>query len=677
MDKTQLDDEAIGVLVDAKIRETTTWYNSKLSTEREEVIQYYNGDKPERSKEGSSPYISNDVYDSVEGMKAQLIETFASGFEIVKFDPQNQQDVETSRIATLYTDYVVFRQNKGYSLFTDVIHDGLTARVGVVKVWWDEHYDYQDEEFENLSEDEVNALAQADEVEELDAHKDDTTGLYKGTIKHKIDNSKVVIESVNPEEFSVEREAKDINSGDYFCCQSTYKTYAELVRLGYPESKLKNIGSTDDLSVDFSPERLARFKDFETGVRMKQEDDQDERRHILVHECYLKMVREGDGNHERLYKVVRVANVTLEIEQIDHVPFLAFVPIPIPHSFYGTNYAFKIIQTQNVRSTLTRQIVDHANITNNPRYMVLRGGLSNPRELLDNRLGGLVNVTRPDAVVPLPQTSLNPFVFQSLQLMEANNEKTTGISSLSQGLNKDAISNQNSQGMVNDLVNLSQTRQKVIARNFANNFLIPLYLRIYQLVLDNEKKQNIVELAGNWVQIDPRLWRERKTATVSFHLGYGEQDREADKRMQLFSAFEQDPKVAAMITQPNAYKFVTDICKMKGIANVNDYFTPPNQLPPPQPDPMAMAELKVKQTTAQAAMITAQSHQEKVQTQAAFEGQKLAQSKTNDKVTNNLKVMDEKRKLHETANHIDISQREMHMAETNPNKDEDIVSPSG
>lgn len=643
--------------------------------EREKVISYYNSDAPARQKEGSSTYISNDVYDSVEGLKGQLLETFASGFEIVHFDPQNPQDVESSRIATSYADYVVFRQNDGYSVFNDVIHDGLTARVGVVKVYWEKSSKLQDEEFENLHPDEVEAMGSLDDVHELDADIDSDTGCCNGKLTRKIDTSQVRIEVLNPEEFFIENNAKCL-SPDYFMGHRTVKTIAELERIGYDISKLKDYNIADETSFDTTPEKIARFRDFQTGVTLKPDDTQDEMRHVLVHECYIKIVTKG-SSEARLHRVVRVGNNTLEMEEVDRLPFKVFVPIPIPHSFYGNNFAKRVIPAQNVRTTLTRQIIDHANITNNPRFMVTRGGLTNPRELLDNRLGGIVNVSRPDAVNPLPQFGLNPYVFQTLAMISDNNDKTTGISSLSQGLNKDAISSQNSEGMVENLVSLSQTRQKVIARNFANNFLIPLYLEIYQLVLENEDKKKIVELAGNWVNIDPRQWAERKTATVSFHLGYGEQDKEAMKRIQLAGIIAQDPGSAAFFQADGKYKYICDIFKLKGISNVNDYLTPPEKLPPQQPDPMKVQEMQNKTMEAQATMLIAQSHQTKNEHQAQFQQVKLSLQQMQDKFDNLMSAKDSARKDHAEANRIDIAQREMHIAEISPTDDQTIISPRG
>lgn len=676
MDKSQVDRKSIGSIVDAKIKDSLQWYNSRLSLEREKVTLYYNSERPLRQKEASSSYISNDVYDSVESMKAQLLETFASGFEIVKFDPQNQNDIEGSRIATQYCDYVMFRQNNGYQIFHDTIHDGLTARVGIAKVYWDEKVKFEDEEFENYTQDDVNALVSLSEVDAVEASLDESTGLFKGKLTRKIDQSQVRVVVVPPEEFCIESQAKHLGP-EYFCCHRTLKTVAELEEEGYDKAKLADYEIEDDTNLQMMPELLARFNQVDDGIKMKPDSVQDELRWVLVHECYVTAVLKGD-NHARLYKVLRCGKITLDMEEVEDLPFVPFVPLPFSHSFYGNSFAAKVISTQNVRTVLTRSIIDHAMITNNPRYQVLQGALTNPRELFDNRLGGIVNTTRPDAVTPLQQASLNPFVYQTLELIKAANEETTGISSLSQGLNKDAISSQNSQGLVNDLVNMSQTRQKVIARNFANNFLIPLYLKIYQIVLAKEKRSNIVELAGNWVQIDPRQWAERKTATVSFHLGYGEQDREAMKRIQLGAAILQDPQSAQFFQPQGRYKYIADIFKLKGISNVNDYLTPPNMLPPQKPNPMMIQNLQNETTKAQAAMLTAQSASKKIDTHSEIEQLKLSLAETKAQFDRIIKLREEKRKDTDIANKVDISQREIHMAETTPQADsKTVIAPHG
>jgi hypothetical protein len=678
-DTDYITDEEIGVIIDSKIAQSSRWYmSSALSTERERVTRYYNGELPKRQHDGSSSFVSTDVYDAVEQMRAQLLETFAGGKDICKFDPQAPEDTQAAKVCTDYTSYVIFRQNDGYRIFSDAIYDGLTARVGVAKVYWETREEYQEETFDDIPEEAVIGLSAQEDITSLEAEQDeDDPMLFSGKLTRKVNKSQVRIDVINPEEFSVEPQSKSL-SRDYFCCHSTLKRMDDLLQEGYPRDKLEDAYSTADPdNLRQLPEVLARFQQIDTGYKLDLDDYQEDNRWLTVHECYQQFRRKGD-KHSKLYKIVRCGHETLDIEEVDDLPFVAWTPIPIPHAFHGNNYAARVIPYQNLRSNLLRSIVDHASITNNPRYQVVKGGLTNPRELLDNRLGGIVNVTRPDAVLPLPQAPLNTFVFPTLELLQANQEKMTGISMLSQGLNKDAVSNQNSQGMIQDLVNMSQTRQKVIARNFANQFVIPLWLKVYDIVIKNEDKESIQNLNGTWYPIDPRRWKERKMCSVSIHLGYGEMDREADRYMQMAVMWAQDPQTSSMFTIQNRYKMATDVAKMRGISNVNDYLTPPEKLPPPQPDPQVMAEIMAEKTKAEATMVTAQAAMKKVDTHALIEKMRAELDMLKNKVTNELKQQDAIRKDVDIANKIDISQREMALAEEQQASPEAkfIVSPN-
>ena len=679
MSSKTLSDEEIGTIVDQKINMAVRWYNSKLSREREKATRYYNSEYPKRQHDGSSSFVSTEVYDAVEMMKAQILEVFGANQDIVKFKANGPNDIAECDIATKYTNYVIFQQNPGYDIFSDAIFDGLMARVGVAKVWWEERYEYVDEEFSGIDEQSVQGMAAQEDIDSLDAEYDeDMPGTYKGKLTRKVDKCQVRIEVINPEEFAIEAQAKGL-SRKYFCLHRTLKHFDDLVQDGYSEAKLKKAmdrNDPDDLRT--SPEVLARFQTTDNGARFQDDTDpgaQEASKWLLVHECYIELKRDGD-EHLKLYKVVRVGSETLDIEEVDDLPFIAWSPLRIPHTFYGNNFAARVTPHQDVRTVLIRSIVDHATITNNPRYTVLQGGLTNPRELLDNRLGGIVNIRRPDAVAPLEQAPLNPFVFQTLGLLKDQNEQSTGISSLSQGLNKDAVSTQNSQGMVQDLVNLSQTRQKIIARNFANQFVVPLCLKVYDLVLKNEKKSEIVELCGNWVQVDPQEWKERKAATVSLYLGVGELSKEADKLTQMAVTWASDPQTGSLFTTQNRYKMASDIAKMRGVQNVTDYLTSPDQIPPPQPDPKVVAETQAETQKAQAALLTAQAAMKKVDMHGAIEQMKAQLTKMQQSFDNQITVRDEQRKDADTQNKIDVAQREITIAENTPAETgQVIVSP--
>jgi hypothetical protein len=457
---------------------------------------------------------------------------------------------------------------------------------------------------------------------ELGDSETNEVGLISGTILTSRDTSQVSIESLAPEEFLIEPQAKSLDEVN-FVAHRTRKTLTELREMGYSEELLSQIGSDhEDVEVETDPEVLARFESIGASRGSDSKGYQDQVRDIMVYECYVMLDKEGTGI-AYLYKVCKAGNIILECTEVDRKPFIVFTPLPIPHAFYGSNFASKVIATQNARTILTRSILDHAVITNNPRYMVVKGGLTNPRELIDNRVGGLVNVSRPDAISPMPQAPLNPFIFQTLQMLDEDKEDTTGVSKLSQGLNKDAISKQNSAAMVEQLATMSQQRQKIIARNFANQFLKPLFHEVYRLVVENEQYEKVVDIAGNFVEIDPTSWKEKRDVMVELKLGYGEQERDAAKFMQLHSLFSQDPNLQPMYQLPNRYAMMKEALQKQGILNVEEFLTPPDQLPPPQPDPMQEMQTQMAQKQLELQERQQQLAEMKVQMDAQMNQMKL------------------------------------------------------
>jgi hypothetical protein len=471
------------------------------------------------------------------------------------------------------------------------IHDALIARAGVVKVFWENSAETDYEEFEDITETELDMLLAQDNVELVESTTDDI-GLTSGTIGIERDTSQVVIENVAPEEFLIESQAKSLEDVT-FCAHRTKKTLSELRLEGYSEKLIDKIGDHTDVDFETDPEVLARFDNI-GNFRNGSSDHQDQVRSVMVYEAYILLDVEGTGIAE-LYKVIKAGNVLLEKEKVNRKPFVTFVPLPTPHSFYGNNFADKVVATQNARTVLTRSILDHAMITNNPRYTVVKGGLSNPRELIDNRLGGIVNTTRPDAISPMLQAPLNPFIFQTIKMLDEDMEDTTGVSKMSQGLNKDAISKQNSAAMVEQLATMSQQRQKIIARNFASQFMKPLFHMVYNLVCENEMQEKMVELSGSYVVCDPRKWKEKRDVQIELHLGYGEQEKEATKYLNMHTLLTNDPNLAAMYQQPNQYELAKKIMELSGVKEVSNYLTNPENIEPPQPDPNVEMQMQMAQ----------------------------------------------------------------------------------
>jgi len=589
---TSLDDDQIVSIVDTNIRRSIGYYDSEISSERRKVMQYYSAALPRPAHDGNSKYVSQDVYDAVESMKAALLETFSTGNKTMRFAPQNVEDVATAEVCTEYTDYVLHRQNNLFEVMQTVIHDGLIARAGICKVFWDVQSESSLEYIEGLTEEELDALL-ADENVEIEELEQDEMGMFTGELRVTRDTSQVRVEAVAPEEFLIEPQAKSLESVT-FCAHRTKKTISDLLEMGYDEDDVSSIADNEDNDFDGDPEILARFDDLGSDQFNSVKGYQRQTRQVTVIEAYIELDVEGTGKAD-LYRVVKCSNVLLEKELVQRRPFVAFVPLPVPHAFHGNNFGEKLLGIQNARTVLTRSILDHAMVTNNPRYTVVKGALTNPRELIDNRVGGIVNVTRPDAINPMPQASLNPYVFQTIQMLDEDKEDTSGVSRLSQGLNKDAISKQNSAAMVEQLATMSQQRQKIIARNFANNFLKPLFSIVYQLVVENESEEKIVELAGRYVNVNPAKWADKRDVQVEFNLGYGDQETMVQKYLAFHTLLSTDPSLGQMYSPENKYKMLGAIFEKSGIKNIADFLTDPAQIPPPPPDPAQEMQMQMAQ----------------------------------------------------------------------------------
>lgn len=657
--KAMTNDELI-VILEQFVSTSVKYYDTKLSKERQTVTEYYNGSLPKPAHAGNSKYVSLDVFDAVESMKAELLETFAAGNRIVSFDALSAEQVEQARIQTSYCDYVVFGQNDGYSIFSAAIQNGLMARAGVAKVFWDKSEEESEEEFENLTIDEVDALSSNGKYELSEVEQDPETGLFSGDVTSKIDKSQVRIEVLPPEEFIVEGNASCLD--EVTCGHRTRKTLSDLLKMGIDSDLVASLPSYDENTLNTDPEVLARFESISPERGLTSEETQRQNSRIFVYEIYIELDMEGEGE-TKLYKCLYAGGKLLdEPEEVSRRPFVTFVPLPVTHSFYGSNYAAKVIPTQNARTILTRSILDHTLITNNPRYMVVKGALTNPREMLENRMGGLVNVSRPDGIIPLPQASLNPFVFQTIQLLDEDKEETTGISKLSQGMSKDAVSKQNSAGMVEQLVSMSQKRQKIIARNFANQFIKRLYIMVYSLVNANEQKEKVIKVSGNFMRVNPQEWDERTEATVELKLGYGEQEQEAQKFLGIHQMLSQDPTLQPLYQLPNKYALLTDAYAKAGIVNIKSYLTSPEQIPPPQPDPKMMMDMHIQEKTLEIQERQVAVGEKKLELQSQVENMALQLQKMKQDMENMNKQHELALKSFEVHSRLTLEAKELDMA---------------
>lgn len=151
--------------------------STQLSQERERAMRYYLGDVSEDlpTPKDRSKAVSYDVSDTIEGMMPALMEVFASGDEVVRFEPVGPEDEDGAAQETDYVNHVFLQKNPGFTVIYSMIKDALLSKVGIVKVWWDEREVEEEETYLNLGDDEY-ALLMADPTIEIVEHTEHAAG---------------------------------------------------------------------------------------------------------------------------------------------------------------------------------------------------------------------------------------------------------------------------------------------------------------------------------------------------------------------------------------------------------------------------------------------------------------------------------------------------------------------
>ena len=581
-------------------------YGDEVSKQRETAMEYYYGLPFGNEVEGRSQYVDTTVADTIEWIKPSLMRIFASGDEMVVFEPHGPEDVRSAQQATDYVNYVFMRDNPGWDILYTWFTDALLQKNGIIKIWWDESDEWNREEYRNLTEDELAVLINNPDVEVIEHTAPGGTFEDYGeqqaeghhvVIKRDLSKGRIVVDPVPPDEFLIARESKSIEDSR-FVCHRVRKTLSELREM-FGDLDVDELGGDED--DDFSGERDARF-DFDKSSAhspwgFESSAQEDALRTYWLQEAYLKTDYDGDGIAE-LRKVCLVGRKVLANDEIDRIPFVSLTPIRIPHKFFGLSVADLVMDLQLMKSTLMRNLMDNMYNMNFGRYAVLEGQ-ANLDDLLTQRPGGIVRVKSPNAITPLTTPALEPYSFQMLEYLDGIRESRAGVNRYSQGLNENALTSHTTATAVNAVMTAAQSRVELIARNFAETGVKKLMECIYELLQKNQDKERVVKLRNEWVPIRPDMWRDKLDCTVSVGIGHGNKDQQLMHLSTMLQFASQAMSGGLkIVNQKNMYNMGAALIKNMGFQNVNDFLTDPDQVQDQGPSPqeqMARAKMENEQ----------------------------------------------------------------------------------
>lgn len=591
----KMDDSELLTIIEQEMAQSVGMAGSRVSEARRKAYQYYlgraEGDLAPPEIDGRSSVVSTDVADTIEWMLPSLLKIFTAGDNVVEFEPQNANDEQSAKQATAYVNYVFYRQNPGFQILYTWFKDALLQKVGVVKSWWDEHIDVTTERYEQLNAVQLAMLMQDPSIE-ITSHQELLGGaepVYSVDVKRTSKVGKVTVENVPPDEFLIDRKARNIQEAR-FVGHRIKRTISQLHAAGY-----KNVDdiTSDNLSANALMERVERTSQNDDLAFMPvQEESQDEtQREVWLVECYMQVDYDGDGIAE--WRKITKANTTiLDNEQCDGPPFDAICPMPLPHQFFGLSVADLAMPVQQQKTAVVRAILDNMYLQVNGRTFAVEGQV-NIDDLLTNRPGGVVRVKNPTAVGPMQQGMPDMAgAFNVLEWLETYKENRTGFTRYSQGSDANSL-NKTATG-INIITNRADSRLELIARIFAETGVSNLFRRILKLVSQHEDKQQIIRLNDSWVPMDPREWKTQFDMTVNVGLGTGNKDQQAMHLNNLIQL--QMSLLQTGVAKPqNLYDAASRLQECLGFKSPLFSEPPPppppgTPPPPPPPDPKVMLE---------------------------------------------------------------------------------------
>ena len=611
---SEMDEYQLSSIVSSEITDALNHFDSEYSQERIRAMDFYLGEPFGNEVEGRSSVIATEVADTVETIMPNLMRVFTANDKYVRFNARTAEDVEKAEQISDYVNYVINHDNEGYKILYNWFKDALLFRLGVVKYFWEEEENVREEEYHDLSEDELALLLSNPDIEVVEQietvvesyidQNDEVqplTSTYDLSVRVTEKEGKIKIVNVPPEEFLVNRRATSLEDA-YFVCHRTTMTVSDLVAMGYDRDEVEAYAGVSDLDVD--EERTNRFEDLEAVTGTDAADPT--LREVVYYEAIMKVDYDGDGIAERrrICAIGDGGKHILHNEPFDHVPFAVVTPILMPHRLIGRSVYDMTQDLQVIKSTLLRQYLDSVYTSTLPRMGVVEG-MVNIDDVLDGTAGGVIRMRQAGMVQPISGTPVGGEVRPLMDYLDSVKEQRTGMSKASMGLDANALQSTTASA-ISATVRGAQVKLESYARNFAEVGVKDLFKGILHLVTKHNNKPRIVRLRNNFVPIDPREWTSEFDVVVQVGLGTADDEQKiafltqiAQKQEQILMQMGADNPIVSMEQYVNTLRSIAEI---GGFKDADQFFNTPQQIAmmkqqmaqQPQQDPNAIEMQKLQ-----------------------------------------------------------------------------------
>jgi hypothetical protein len=598
--------------VKEQVEAAREFIQADVAPDRIKADRYRNGEVDIGHEDGRSRVVATPVSDTIRAVKPALMRLFLQS-DPVEFVPESAQSVQSAKQRTQMARYI-FEREGGFMVLHDVFDDALVKKVGIAKVSWDEKEEIEFDEYTGLSMEAAYYISQQPEIE-VESATQEPDGSVSMKVSRTTDKGRISIVALPPETFFVNAEAKSLETASV-CGHAENQTVSDLVALGFDLEEVEGLDS-DDLDIE-SDERFLTEEVESTDPLMKR---------VLVTEAYMDADIEGTGV-PRKYKFILggTSFKVLGYEPCDAVPFAIFEVDPIPHSFFGRSLAELLLQDQDAATSMQRGVIDSINMANTPRVVAVKGQVD-VDSLMNNETGGIIWADRLDAVREFSMGNGATMALPAMQYHQQRLEAKTGVQGVGMGLDADALQNQSATS-ANIAERAAMGQTELIARTLAEGGMKQLFKLVDALVRQHPDQNKMMQVSGEFVEVDPRSWSADADVTVNVGLGTNRTEERAaamgsmvQMQMNMFQTLGPDNPLVGLA---EIRAGIADYYRMMGIYDVSSFVKPfgqremqmmaqqqQQQPPQQQSNPLAEAE-----------MIKAQSKEKTDAGKLMLEGQK-------------------------------------------------------
>ncbi len=498
------DDELKAMIEQGVVNSVGDFLNSSdLARERQKATYEY-GMMPiaHLAPQGVSQLVSSDTVEAIEGYSAILAELMFNNNKLARFIPAgtNPTDYRNAKVASELVNYTIFKQNSGWEILNTWVKSSLLWKNSIVR--WDfiEDYEYTFEEYESISQENLDILLSDADTEIIGTlNYDQELGtdeegnavynlVYKDVrLKKQCNKTRIKIENVHPEAFRVSRDSKSLDDAEFVGIQIEM-TRSE-IRKFYPDIAENidwdDIGDGSNyIASKYTEEQAARKRlageEYWQGGNLNGIYETEANKQVNVIECWLRVDRDGDGIAELKHFIMAGGTILLE-EDCDYVPLATLCPFEIPHEFYGLSVADMIRPATLATTAIMRGFVENVYLTNySPKLadpnVVDFSALQNmkPKQIIatNGNPNGAVAAMTPDTI----STGTVPL----LEMLQVHKEQATGLSKAAQGLNDTLYVSGNSEEKMQRAMSAAQVRIQFMARRYAETGFKRLIEGVYK-----------------------------------------------------------------------------------------------------------------------------------------------------------------------------------------------------